>query len=85
MHRNSTQWQRPYEFLPDRFDADHPLSLTPSGKKRHPMAFLAWHGGKRICFGKTFAEMVLKVISTMMAHKFDFKFEAPSADRYSKT
>ena len=59
--------------------------LTPSGKKRHPMAFLAWHGGKRICFGKTFAELTLKFIAAMMADKFDFKFEAASANRYSKT
>ena len=28
---NAKYWQRPYEFLPDRFDPQHELSKTPSG------------------------------------------------------
>ena len=46
------------------------------------MSFLPFSGGKRICFGKTFAELVLKVICSMMAHRFDFKFQ--EQDKYSK-
>ena len=66
LHRNGKWWQRPQEFLPDRFDPSHPLAKTPSGDKRHPFAWLPFSGGKRICFGKTFAEFVLKVKLTMM-------------------
>ena len=31
LHRNGDYWQRPTEFLPDRFDPSHPLSKTPQG------------------------------------------------------
>ena len=66
LHMNQSQWQRPTEFLPDRFDPAHPLSKTPSGQKRHTFAWLPFNGGKRICFGKTFAEISLKFLLTMM-------------------
>ena len=35
---------------------------------------MPFNGGKRVCFGKTFAELVLKVICTMMALKFDHEW-----------
>ena len=82
LHRSGSQWQRPYEFLPDRFDNSHPLALTPSGTKRHPMSFFAFNGGRRVCFGKTFAEMVLKVTSSLISQSFDMSFV--ETDRYSK-
>ena len=74
LHRNGAHWQRPNEFLPDRFDPSHPLSKTPKGERRSAYAFLPFSGGKRICFGKTFAECILKVILTMMTQTFDMKF-----------
>ena len=82
LHYNDEQWQSPYKFMPDRFDPSSPLSRTTSGAKRHPMSFLPFSGGKRICFGKTFAEMVLKVICSMMADQFEFKFAEEG--KYSK-
>ena len=72
LHRNSAQWQRPYEFLPQRFDPENELYLTPSGKKRHSCAYLPFNGGKRVCFGKTFAETVLRTICAMMAKEYKF-------------
>ena len=74
LHRNSQQWQRPNEFLPDRFDPTHPLAKTPTGQKRHTGSFLPFSGGKRICFGKTFAESVLRMTASLMAQRFDFEF-----------
>ena len=64
LHTNTDQWQRPHEYLPERFDQEHPLYLTPSGKKRNPMSWLPFSGGKRICFGKTFADSNLKIMLT---------------------
>ena len=60
------QWQRPMEFLPERFDHSNPLSKTPYGKKRHTHATMPFHGGPRSCFGKTLAEMSLKVVAIYM-------------------
>ena len=74
LHRNSQQWQRPNEFLPDRFDPTHPLAETPTGQKRHPGSFLPFNGGKRVCLGKTFAENVLRMTLSLMAQRFDFEF-----------
>lgn len=31
LHRDPNQWQRPDEFLPERFDSKDPLFLTPKG------------------------------------------------------
>ena len=74
LHRNGKQWQRPDEFLPDRFDPSHQLSRTPSGEKRSSFSWLPFNGGKRICFGKTFAEFVMKIIITMVTQQFDLRF-----------
>lgn len=74
LHRNAKQWQRPHEYLPDRFDPDNELSLTPDGKKRHNFSWLPFSGGKRICFGKTFAEFVIKMLITMMTQRFEMSF-----------
>ena len=75
IHFNPKQWQKPREFLPDRFDHSNPLSLTPDGKKRSAFAWVPFAGGKRICFGKTFAESTIKITATYFCQAFNFKME----------
>lgn len=75
---NSSQWQRPMEFLPERFDHENPLSKTPDGKRRHSHAMAAFHGGPRSCFGKTIAEISLKIVAIYMTQLFDMEFDDPS-------
>jgi len=48
--------------------------LTPAGNKRHPMSFGPFLGGKRVCLGKTFADMVSKVVAPNIINAFDFEF-----------
>ena len=74
VHFNKSEWQRPYEFLPQRFDNEDELSLTPEGTKRHPFSFIPFSGGNRICFGKTFAEAKLKIVATYLSQMLDFEF-----------
>ena len=42
------------------------------------MSWVPFNGGKRICFGKTFAEYVLRTICVMMAARFNFEFKEGS-------
>ena len=73
IHFDASQWQRPYEFIPERFDHSNPISLTPSGKKRSSFAWVPFSGGKRICLGKTFAELTLKLTATYLSQAFNFE------------
>ena len=87
LHHNSSEWQRPEEYLPDRFNPESELYLTPSGKKRNPYSFVPFSGGKRICFGKTFAEMNLRYLATYMSQFFELEFadKKKFADKYPIT
>ena len=63
LHFDAAQWQKPLEFIPERFDSSDPISLAPNGKKRHPNSYCSFSGGKRVCFGKTFAEISIKIVA----------------------
>jgi cytochrome P450 len=60
--------------LPERFDPSSKLYLRPNGEKRHPFAFNPFIGGKRICLGKTFAEIVAKFVVPALLSRFEFDF-----------
>jgi len=62
LHQDPDQWINPEKFIPERFDPESKYYLTPEGKKRHPFAFSPFFGGRRICIGKSFAEIVSKVV-----------------------
>ena len=66
LHNNPDEWQEPDSFIPERFDPTSKYYLTPSGKKRHPMSFGPFLGGRRICIGKTFAESIGRYLLTMI-------------------
>ena len=77
MGHNSDEWQRPTEFIPERFDPNSEFYLTPHGKKRKATSWAPFHGGPRVCFGKTLAEGNLKIMISYMTQKFDFQFDDP--------
>jgi cytochrome P450 len=74
LHRNPDQWWEPEKFIPERFDPTSKYYLTPKGDKRHHFSFAPFLGGKRICLGKTFVEVVSKVIGPTIIGHFDFDF-----------
>lgn len=75
--KDPTQWQKPNEFNPDRFNPKHELFLTPDGKRRNPYAYSPFLGGRRICLGKTFVEEVSKeTLPTLLKH-FKFRLYNP--------
>ena len=77
IHFDSRQWQKPYEFIPERFDHTNPISLKPNGEKRSPSAWAPFAGGKRMCFAPNFAQQEIMLITTYLTQFFDLKFVDP--------
>lgn len=48
--------------------------MTPDGSKRLPFAFSPFLGGKRICLGKTFAEIVAKFVVPALLGRLQFSY-----------
>jgi steroid 17alpha-monooxygenase/17alpha-hydroxyprogesterone aldolase len=74
IHHNKEEWKEPEKFIPDRFDKGSEYFLTPSGSKRNPFSYAPFLGGKRVCLGKTFAELVAKAIIPAIFTKYEFEF-----------
>jgi len=66
------EWHDPSSFLPDRFNPDSPLFLTPSNKRRNNFTHAPFFGGQRICIGKTFVEVISKLTLPTLWVNFDF-------------
>ncbi|CDW79606.1 cytochrome p450 [Stylonychia lemnae] len=73
IHYHKDIWQRPQEYIPERFDFNNPLYLQPNGKKRGIYSFLAFGSGKRICPGADFIENVgaIFLIELMKRYRFE--------------
>lgn len=69
-----TQWIKPREFNPERFNSKSEWFKRPDGKPRNPLAFCPFSGGKRICAGKTFAEIMLCITIPLIYYHFEFEF-----------
>lgn len=74
MHKDPKEWQRPSEFLPQRFDEEDPLFLTPAGQQRHKMSYAPFSHGRRNCIGQYFAYHAIKVMIIHMVSHFDLEF-----------
>jgi cytochrome P450 len=77
LQNNPSQWIAPERFIPERFDSSSKYFLTPDGKRRHPMSYGPFLGGKRVCLGKTFAESIGKAIVSVLFAQLDFEFVDP--------
>ena len=73
LHFSSKEWQDPNRFNPMRFDPSDKAYKTAAGNRRNQGSYIPFLAGKRICFGKTFAETNLKVIGSYLAMYFDYK------------
>jgi cytochrome P450 len=71
--------------LEDQWGPDHNIYKPErfSGKaKHHPMSFMPFLAGKRICAGKTFAENSMKVIYPIIMKAFS-SFEFVDKELYT--
>lgn len=80
IHHDPVQWREPSRFVPDRFDTknkDNIWALTTDGKPRNPLSFTPFMGGKRVCLGKTFAEVNFRFTIPILFHSLNFEFVKP--------
>lgn len=78
IHHNPDEWQEPGRFIPERFSSESKYYLTPEGKRRSPMSFGPFLGGKRICLGKTFAENLAKALLPIIVCQVEFQIPKDS-------
>ena len=70
LHRSAEHWERPDEFLPERF--------TPEAAAgRHRFAFLPFSAGPRFCIGAGFAMAEMATHLTMVASRFRLQYVGP--------
>lgn len=70
LHRSEKYWDKPEEFLPERW-------LGPEPPHSHPYAFLPFSLGPRHCIGYKFAEFEAKLMMCNLIRAFTFQL-APS-------
>lgn len=77
IHHDPVQWREPDRWVPERFDTrnrENEWALTSDGKPRNPLAFTPFMGGKRVCLGKTFAEVTVRFTIPLLYHFYEFDF-----------
>ena len=65
IHHDPEIYPEPYEFDPDRFSPENKAD-------RHPMAFLPFGAGPRICLGMRFAEFEMRITLVDLIKNFKF-------------
>lgn len=79
IHRDPTYWQRPEEFIPERW-------LVAPGHPLHPVkgAYRPFSHGPRNCIGQELAMMEMKVIMVLAARQFDIALAYEELDQANK-
>ena len=75
-----SQWIEPHKYEPERFNllgGDQKWLKTPSGQMRSPLAFTPFFGGKRICLGKSFAEVSTRFTIPILFHYMELRLADP--------
>ena len=65
IHRDSAQYYRPNDFLPERFSRKSQYYLTPGATQRDPLSWCPFLTGSRHCNGQEFAFMTIKTVLTL--------------------
>lgn len=66
LHRNPKYWKDPDAFRPGRMAA-------AEKKARHPMAFLPFGGGPRLCIGNHFAMLEMQLLMVELLSRFELE------------
>ncbi len=68
VHRDSRWWDRPDEFIPERFSKEQEKSIAR-------YSYLPFSTGPRVCIGNSFAEMESVLILATIAQRFHLRLD----------
>ncbi|KAL3862149.1 hypothetical protein ACJMK2_008137 [Sinanodonta woodiana] len=68
LHHNEEVWERPMEFIPERFSKEN-------ASKIDPFQFIPFSAGHRNCIGQKFGMNEMKVILSKLVHRYKFELE----------
>ncbi|KAK3594422.1 hypothetical protein CHS0354_037447 [Potamilus streckersoni] len=68
LHHNEEVWERPMEFIPERFSKEN-------ASKIGPFQFIPFSAGPRNCIGQNFAMNEVKVVLAKLVHRYKFELE----------
>ncbi|XP_064650262.1 cytochrome P450 4F2-like [Lineus longissimus] len=69
IHRHPSVWEKPDEFIPERFSADNAVN-------RDPFAFVPFSAGPRNCIGQNFAMNLMKVTLARILNRYIVTYDA---------
>ena len=75
--RDARIWDRPTEFLPERWLAEQPLALNGQPLNKY---FVPFHRGPRMCLGKEFGMAQLNIGLATLFRQEDIKLELYETD-----
>jgi cytochrome P450 len=72
-HRNPSIWERPDEFLPERWDCDPSLLPCPiPGTSSGGYHWMAFGGGQRMCLGQQFSIIEQKILLSLLLIRYEW-------------
>lgn len=70
LHRNPNEFDRPEEYVPERF-------LSDENTHRHPFSYVPFSAGPKNCLGQKFVMMEIKVVLAKILSKFTVESTRP--------
>ena len=80
IHYNSLEWQKPNEFIPERFDPESEYFKRPpiessTKEVRDPKSFIPFGFGLRSCAGQTLARLESKVLLSRIITNVEYEID----------
>ncbi|KAF0684083.1 Aste57867_23929 [Aphanomyces stellatus] len=86
MHRDPQYWDRPDEFVPERFVDGSPAFLNDCARRgthSHAFHYMPFGAGAKSCIGQRFAMAELQVVVATFAAQFEFSLSATANINHS--